>query len=394
MNSVLLNSARAISGWIVDIRRTLHQHPEVKYEEVETSRLVQKTLTELGISFRHSVARTGVVATLGTGSGPCVALRADMDALPIHEEADVEFPSRIPGKMHACGHDCHTAMLLGAARLLKERESELRGTVRLIFQPAEEGGAGGARMIEEGALQNPGVDRVFGIHVWPELPTGFIGGRTGTLMAAVGSLRISVRGKGGHAAFPHMTHDPVVAMSQIICGLQTVVAREMSPFDPSVVSITTLCAGNAFNVIPQDVVATGTIRSLTTEGLLRLRAAIERIAVSIASAHRCTATVERIDDDPDYPATVNDANSWAMVQKAAADLVPLSQIVEVPPVLGGEDFAYYAEKVPGCFVGLGIRNEAIGAVEFVHHPRFKVDEAALPVGAALHTSFALHALKS
>lgn len=394
MNSALLDSAREISGWIVGIRRTLHQHPEVKYEEVETSRLVQKTLTELGISFRHSVAKTGVVATLGTGSGPCVALRADMDALPIQEEADVEFPSRIPGKMHACGHDCHTAMLLGAARLLKDREHDLRGTVRLIFQPAEEGGAGGARMIEEGALQNPSVDRVFGIHVWPELPTGVIGGRTGTLMAAVGSLKISVRGKGGHAAFPHMTHDPIVAMSQIVCGLQTVVAREMSPFDPSVVSITTLRAGNAFNVIPQDVVATGTIRSLTTEGLLRLRAAIERIATSIAAAHRCTATVERIDDDPDYPATVNDAGSWALVQQAAADLVPSSHIVEVSPVLGGEDFAYYAEKVPGCFVGLGIRNEAIGAVEFVHHPRFKVDEDALPVGAALHTSFALHALKA
>lgn len=387
--SSILSSANSISSWIVGLRRTLHQHPEVKYEEVETSRLVQKTLTELGIPFRHSIAKTGVIATIGNGSGPCIGLRADMDALPIHEEADVEFKSRIPGRMHACGHDCHTAMLLGAARLLKEREATLKGTVRLIFQPAEEGGAGGARMVEGGALKDPDVERVFGIHVWPDLPTGYIGGRTGTLMAAVGSLRITVRGKGGHAAFPQNTHDPVVALSQIVCALQTVVSREMSPFDPSVVSITTLRGGEAFNVIPQEVVASGTIRSLTTAGLLKLRASIERICQSVAEAYRCTAKVERIDDDPDYPATVNDSGSWALVQEAARQLVPSAQVVEVPPVMGGEDFAYYVEQVPGCFVGLGIRNESIGATEFVHHPRFKADEAALPLGTALHVSVAL-----
>jgi IAA-amino acid hydrolase len=188
----ILEDAQEIHGWIADLRRRIHRHPELMYEEVETSRIVRETLDGLGVEYRWPVAETGVVATLGDGDGPCVALRADMDALPIHEEADVPFRSEVDGKMHACGHDAHTAMLLGAARLLKAREGDIHGTIKLFFQPAEEGGAGGDRMCKEGALENPAVQRVFGIHVWPFVPSGTVAGRAGTFLAATSSLRIVV----------------------------------------------------------------------------------------------------------------------------------------------------------------------------------------------------------
>lgn len=210
----LLTAARKSQDWIVDLRRKIHRRPELKYREVETSRLVRTTLEELGIPFRSPVAKTGVVATLGDGSGPCVALRADMDALPVKEEADVDFRSEVDGVMHACGHDCHTAMLLGAARLLKERESSLSGTVKLIFQPAEEGGAGAEKMCEEGVLEDPAVDRIFGLHVLPFEETGVVASRPGPLLAAAGTFEIAITGKGGHAAMPHLTIDPVITAAK------------------------------------------------------------------------------------------------------------------------------------------------------------------------------------
>ncbi|MGI9519752.1 MAG: M20 metallopeptidase family protein, partial [Pirellulaceae bacterium] len=211
-----LPQAQSIKQWVVDLRRTIHQHPELMYEEYETSKLVQKTLRELGIPFQAPIAETGVLATVSNGDGPCVALRADMDALPIHEEADVEFRSKIDGKMHACGHDCHTAMLLGAAKLLKEHESEINGTVKLIFQPAEEGGAGAKLMREAGVLKDPDVQRIFGLHVWHLAKTGSITSCAGTFLAATTNMEITIRGVGGHAAVPHYARDPVVTSAKII----------------------------------------------------------------------------------------------------------------------------------------------------------------------------------
>jgi IAA-amino acid hydrolase len=385
--SELLAEAREQHDWIVAIRRELHEHPELGYQETRTSALIRRKLDELGVAYRHPVAETGVVATIGGGAGPCVALRADIDALPIDEAADVPFRSKVPGKMHACGHDCHTAMLLGAAKLLKAREGQLRGTVKLLFQPAEEGGAGGKRMCDEGALHSPEVEQIFGLHVWPLLPTGTIGSRPGTFLASAGSLAITVTGKGGHAAMPHLTVDPVTTAAKIVCELQTIVSRELDPLDAGVISITTIHAGEAYNVIPPDVRMTGTIRSLTHEGMKFLQQRVRDVCEHTAAANRCTAV-----EFPghDYPPTVNDPALWDLAQSLGRELLGDDNIRELQPVMGGEDFAYYAERVPGVFVALGVRNEAIGAVYNVHHPKFKVDESALPIGAALHTAFALH----
>lgn len=388
--AALLAEARTHAEWITDIRRTLHEYPELGYEEKRTSEVIRARLDELGIPYRWPVAETGVVATIGGGSGPCVALRADIDALPIEEEADVPFRSRTPGKMHACGHDCHTAMLLGAAKMLKAREAELPGVVKLLFQPAEEGGAGGNRMCEEGALESPRVERVFGLHVWPQLKTGTIGSRPGVFLASAGSLNIVVRGVGGHAAMPHLTVDPVVAAAKIIVELQSITAREVDPLEPAVISVTTVQAGHAYNVIPAEVRMTGTIRSLSMPGMQFLQRRVRELAEHVAQANRCSAEVSF--PGHDYPPTVNDAYCWDVAQELGRATLGDAAVLELPPVMGGEDFAYYTNLVPGCFVALGIRNETLGSVYGVHHPKFKVDEAALPIGAALHTAFALRSL--
>ena len=235
--SKIISDAKEIQPWIVEKRRTIHKNPELMYEEFETSKLVQNTLTELDIKFQKDIAITGVVGVLGNGDGPCIALRADMDALPIHEETDIEFKSRVDGKMHACGHDCHTAMLLGAARLLKENEEEIKGTIKLIFQPAEEGGAGGKMMKEQGVLEDPKVEQIYALHVAGTIPTGTLASREGTILAATSTVKILVKGNGGHAAAPHQTIDPVVTGSKIIVELQTIISRELNPLESGVISI-------------------------------------------------------------------------------------------------------------------------------------------------------------
>ena len=385
------DESKSISDWIINIRRELHEHPELMYEEFKTSELIRRELDKLDIPYKHPIAETGVLASIGNGNGPCVALRADMDALPIHEETDVPFRSKIDGKMHACGHDCHVSMLLGAAKLLKEKENKINGTVKLLFQPAEEGGAGGKLMREEGALKDPAVERIFGLHVWPQIPSGQIGSREGTFLAATSSLSLTVKGVGGHAAVPQLTKDPVLTSARIITNLQSIISRELDPLDSGVVSITVINGGNASNVIPSDVNVKGTLRSLTMDGLKELQKRVKEIAEGIAQTHGCEAIVEYVGND--YPPTVNDSDMWKFAKKIGIELLGNENVSDLDAVMGGEDFAYYTEKVKGCFVVLGMNNPDIDATYSVHHPMFKADEDALHIGTALHTIFALKSLE-
>ena len=389
-SSDIISQSREIHQWIVEKRRAIHRHPELMYEEFETSRLVQNTLSELGIEYEKDIAVTGVVGLLGNGEGPCIALRADMDALPIHEEADVEFRSEIDGKMHACGHDCHTAMLLGAARVLKDNEGEINGTIKLIFQPAEEGGAGGKMMRDQGVLEDPDVERIFGLHVSDKLPTGTLASKEGTLLAATSSIKILVSGDGGHAAMPHLTVDPVVTGSKIVVELQTLVSRELDPLESGVISITMANAGSATNVIPSSMELQGTIRSLTSDGITRLQQRVREVAEAIAMANRCTAEVTFPGND--FPPTVNDGDCWELGRISAGEILGEECVSEMGSIMGGEDFSYYTQVIPGCFSFLGVGNPEIGAVYGVHHPKFKVDEDALSLGTAIHVNTAFKAL--
>ena len=385
------DESMSISDWVIGIRRELHEHPELMYEEFRTSELIRRELDKLEISYKHPIAETGVLASIGNGNGPCVALRADMDALPIHEETDVPFKSKIDGKMHACGHDCHVSMLLGAAKLLKDKESEINGTIKLLFQPAEEGGAGGKLMREEGALENPEVERIFGLHVWPQMPSGQIGSREGTFLAATSSLSLTVKGVGGHAAVPQLTKDPVLTSARIITNLQSIISRELDPLESGVVSITVINGGNASNVIPSEIKVKGTLRSLTMDGLKELQKRVKEIAEGIARTHGCEAIVEYVGND--YPPTVNDSEMWKFAKNVGIELLGDKNVNDLDAVMGGEDFAYYTEKVKGCFVVLGMNNPDIDATYSVHHPMFKADEDALHIGTALHTIFALKSLE-
>lgn len=385
-----LTASHGIADWIRNLRRKFHARPEIAFEEEETSRLVRHTLDELGIPYLYPLAKTGVVARLGNGNGPCVALRADMDALPIQEETDVPFASEIPNRMHACGHDCHTAMLLGAAKLLKERESQIQGTVKLVFQPAEEGANGGLEMCNEGILESPKVEKMFGLHVWPYMPAGMVGGRAGVLLASVDGFDIVITGRGGHAALPHGTIDPIATASKIVCELQTIVSREIDPFAPAVLSVTAIHGGEAFNVIPETVALKGTIRALTAPVMEHLQKRIREITLGVSAANRCTATVQF--GDVVIPPTVNDPECWATTRRLAQGLVGEANVHEVPPVMGGEDFSFYAQRLPACFAVIGVGKpgrEIFG----LHHPKFDPDEAGLPVGTALHVAFAFEALK-
>ncbi len=350
----LSNSIPAIAEEVTAYRRALHENPQTSYEETFASNLVADKLTEWGIQFERGIAVTGIVATIKgtqTDSGGAIGLRADMDALNIVEKSGQPWSSKTPGKMHGCGHDGHTAMLLGAAKYLSETRN-FNGTVHLIFQPAEEGGAGAVKMIEEGLFEKYPVDAVFGMHNWPMMPKGTIGLRSGPIMASTDEFVITITGKGGHAAMPHLSIDPVPVAAQIVTALQTIVSRTIDPIDQAVVSVTNINGGTgASNVIPDAVTLIGTYRTFRTETRALVGKRISEIVDTFAKALQCQATCKFKDG---YDPTINSPAESAFCADVARALVGAENVNDnVEPCMGAEDFGAMTQKVPGCYIWMG-----------------------------------------
>jgi len=375
----------ALEPELVALRRDLHQHPELAFQEARTAAAVVRFLEGHGLRIRTGVGKTGVVAETGTGS-PTILLRVDMDGLPIQEEGEAPYASQEPGRMHACGHDGHTAIGAAAARLLARR-ARTAGRVRIVFQPAEEGEGGAQAVIADGVME--GVDLAVGIHLWNELPVGTIGVKAGRLMASVDRLRIVIHGQGGHGAIPQSAADPVVAAAHVVTALQTIVSRETAPVDAAVVTVASIRAGAAFNVIPDDATLTGTIRTFDPDLRRSMPERITRIAQGVASALRCRAEV---DVRPGNPAVINDAKVADLCRRVASPIVGETNVVEPTPTMGGEDMACYFERAPGCMVFIGSSNTARGLTHPHHSPHFDFDEAALGIGTAFLVGIGVSAI--
>ncbi len=388
----LVEDANSMFDYTQKLRRDFHQNPELGFKEIRTSGIVIKELSALNLKMRTEVAETGVVATIdGAKPGPVVMLRFDMDALPIEEESNAEYRSQVPGVMHACGHDGHTAIGLTAARLLHERRLDFNGTIKLVFQPAEEGLGGAIRMIEDGALEDPKPDFTFGLHLENESPVGWFGLTPGPIMAAGEIIKINVFGKGGHGAEPQVTFDPVVASAQIVMSTQSIVARSISPLKSGVVSITMVHGGDAFNIIPGKVELQGTIRTFEPEVRQKIVERLDEIVRSSALAHNCTAILEVT---PLTPAVVNQPEAMARIKDVAEKLFPDAPIDGNYKSMGSEDMAYFMRQVPGCFLMIGSANPEKGLDGAHHHPAFDFDEHAMSNGAGLIAAAALDYLNT
>jgi amidohydrolase len=385
----MLDDAQELKPRLVELRRTIHRQPELGFEVHRTAELVARTLGELGVEAQTGVGKTGVVGYLGEADGPVVAIRADMDALPIQESNEVDYASQVPGQMHACGHDAHTAMLMGVAMLLAKRP--LPGQVRLIFQPSEEafdeeGVSGATRMIDDGALQ--GVDAVIALHVNGRLEAGTIAVEAGQASAAVDDFKAYVRGKGGHAARPHATVDANWLATQVLNALYGVPSRRINPFAPAVLTVGIIRGGTASNVIPDSVYIEGTLRSRDDEVRAQLIEEVERcLEIARALGGDYDLTIEH-----GYPSLMNDAGVTAEIQAVARDLLGPNGLGEARPMMGAEDFAYMTRLAPGAMFSLGTRRPG-GRERFVHAPDFDIDESALPVGAAMLAETAVRLLK-
>ncbi len=389
-NSELLERAHALHEQIRSWRREIHRHPELTFTEHRTAGLVNSVLTGLGVATETEVAKTGVVGHIKGGAGPVVGLRADMDALPIQEVNGTEFDSTRPGIMHACGHDAHTAMLLGAATILKglADEQRLPGSIRLLFQPSEEaqddeGKSGGMRMVEEGALK--GLDAVFGLHVDGRLEVGSVATRPGPMLAAADEFELTIRGSGGHAASPHTTIDPIALSGLVISAIHQVVSRRIGPLEAGVITIGSIHGGKASNVIPETVEMTGTIRSYTPEVRKQLHEELGKaVRVVEAMGGKAELTIHW-----GYPPTVNNPDATEVVFAATRNLLGEDKVKVAEMVMGAEDFSYMAQAAPGCFVRIGVKNPAWDRAYAVHRADFRIDEDALPVGAATMAAAAL-----
>lgn len=374
--------AKQYNQEFIKVRRHLHSHPELSYQEFETSKFVQGKLAEWNIPFEVK-ATTGVVGLI-RGKNPgsrIMALRGDMDALPISEENDVEYKSTREGIMHACGHDVHTTCILGAAKILNELKDEWEGTVKLIFQPGEERNPGGASlMIKDGALENPKPHGIFGMHVHPQLPLGKLSFKKGRGMASADEIYITIKSKGGHAAAPHLTADTILIAAHLIVSLQQIISRNNNPTSPSVLSICSIKGGHTTNVIPSEVKLMGTFRAMDEEWRYKAHKLITKQAVELVGAMGAEADVHI---DVGYPFVDNDPALTEVAWKLADEYFGKENIEETELRMGAEDFGYYTHVVPGCFYRLGVRNEVEGIIHNVHTPKFNIDEAAIEKGVGM-----------
>lgn len=384
---MIADKALNIADELTSLRRRLHKTPELAFEEFETSKIIQETLKKYNIPFKV-VAKTGVVALIEGGfDGKTILLRADIDGLPITETADVDYKSEIDGHMHACGHDVHTACLLGAAKLLNEIKDSLHGNVKLVFQPAEEGVGGALPMINEGVMENPHVDSAFAMHVEPLEEVGNIQVRDGAIMASPDDFELTVYGVGGHGAYPHKCVDPILVASMIVNAYQTIISRHFDPMIPAVVSVCSFHAGSCTNAIPDTATLTGTARSLDKESRAKLAHLLEKIAVDTAKSMgaKCDFKFK-----PLYPPTINDKGMNKIVVDAANKLNIVKEVVTLETAsMAGEDFAYFVDLVPGAYFKLGVGNKEKGISYPIHNPSFAVDERSLTVGCAMMAQIAI-----
>lgn len=383
--NVLLGSAQGIKDWLVEIRRDFHQYPEFGMEEFRTMGKIVEYLEEMGIEYVKGVATTGIVGIIrGANPGKTVALRADMDALPIEELKDSPYKSTIPGKMHACGHDAHMAVLLGAAKLLNEMKDMLAGNVKLFFQPAEETLGGAKPMIEAGVMENPKVDGVFGLHVSSEIPIGEIKVKYGQMNASSDSIRIILRGKSSHGAYPHGGVDTIMMSAQVLSALQSIVSRNVDPRKSAVVTLGTINGGTQSNIIADKVELLGTIRTLDPETRELVIDRIDRIVREISQSLGGSGQLIRKEG---YAALINDDNMVDIAKVSGEEILGLEKVSLIKdPSLGVEDFSYFAQEAPAAFFNLGCRNEEKGIIHQAHYGLFDIDEDCLAIGVALQVS--------
>lgn len=368
---------------LISNRRWLHQHPELKFQEKESAKFVAEKLNSFGYQVQTNIATTGVVGLIKSDRpGPTIMLRADMDALPVREENQVDYVSTNNGVMHACGHDGHMATLLMAAKHLAKDTSQFKGQLKIVFQPGEEGGNGALRMIEEGVLESPKVDATFGIHLWNGLNVGQVGVVAGPVMASVDEFFITVKGRGGHGAMPHQTVDAILAGSQIVNALQTIVARNVNPLDSAVVTVGSFHAGQAFNVIAETATLRGTVRTFSRELYEVIPDIFKRVVsnTALALGAECNIEYERLG-----PPTINDPSMAEFVRKVASEVVGAENVIsdDRARTMAGEDMAYFLGKVPGCFFFVGSQNPQKGLIHPHHSPLFDFDEEALPIGVEI-----------
>ena len=379
----ILKLAKKHGPEMIKLRRQLHQHPETALEEFQTQKTIAAKLNETGCTVNSKLWKTSVVGILkGKSGGKTIGIRADMDALPVTEKTGHSFASKIPGKMHACGHDNHMSIVWGAAKILGQLKPELNGNIKFMFQPSEEMTPGGAKfMIEKGVLKNPKVDMVFGLHVDPTIPVGKVGLFDGAMMAQPDDFDLEIIGKSGHAACPHETVDAIMVAANVVTALQNIASRQVDPIDPVVVTIGAIHGGKTFNVIADHVLLKGTARTLNPKLSKSISKMIEKIASGICKTYGASY---KLDYRSGYPVTMNSKKVNDIYRAGLSDLYGKSSIIEMDvPVMGGEDFSYFTQAVPSSMMRLGVQNRKIGADKQWHHPEFKVDEKAIPFAAGL-----------